>query len=626
MSRKVLSEAEIKVLEKGLDYAPIQNKINEPELRKYFDVFCRRMPIKWHFRNEPTQDFSDKPAFSAKSTWNPPKGHPNIEVFLSQIEHELFQISDKCLHYSNLTKEEWLAVRSLADDRSIVTKKADKGSCIVVWDRVDYLLEAEKQLSDRSVYKNISFNKKLLTDLVESSNQIFHSLKRKGSITDKQLKYFLYNYKNATNLGKLYLLPKIHKRLSNVPGRPVICNCGNHTERASEFLDHHLKPVTQNGKSYIRDSIDFISKIKDLNNIPQGALIVTTDVVRLYPSIPLDFGLKSLGEVLEKRKLKPVSTDDLVRMAEFVLQNNSGTAIGTKSAPTYACIFMDQVEIQFLKTQPCKSLVWLRYIDDIFFICTHGKESLTKFLDDFNRFHLNLKFPHEFSEKSVTFLDLNVNLSNGSITTDLHIKLTDRHLYLHFLSAHPDHTKRSIVYSQALRISRVCSFEEDFKRYTTRMESWFLNRGYPSWLIKKEMEKVRNSHLNDRKRAQKPQGVPRVIPYHPLFKTFGNIIRKHLNLLYMNEEVKRVFTPCPMVSFRGARKLSSYLVRTKLYSLERSVLSFKCSKRRCQVCENVCETDTFKSSVTKEEYKINHKFNCNEKCLIYLLTCQTCLK
>ena len=166
MSKKVLSEAEIKVLEKGSDFAPIQNKINEPELRKDFDEFCRHMRIKCHFRNEPTQDFSDKPVFSAKSTWNPSKGHPNIEVFLSQIELELFQIPDKCLPYSNLTKEEWLSVRSLADDRSIVIKKADKGSCIVVWDSGEYLLEAEQQLGDRSVYKDISFHENLPTDLV----------------------------------------------------------------------------------------------------------------------------------------------------------------------------------------------------------------------------------------------------------------------------------------------------------------------------------------------------------------------------------------------------------------------------------------------------------------------------
>ena len=41
LSNRVLSDAEIKVLEKGLDYAPIQNKINEPELRSDFNEFGR---------------------------------------------------------------------------------------------------------------------------------------------------------------------------------------------------------------------------------------------------------------------------------------------------------------------------------------------------------------------------------------------------------------------------------------------------------------------------------------------------------------------------------------------------------------------------------------------------------
>ena len=49
-------------------------------------------------------------------------------------------------------------VRPLADDRSIVTKKADKGSCVVVWERNDYLLEAERQLSALK-FTEISENK-----------------------------------------------------------------------------------------------------------------------------------------------------------------------------------------------------------------------------------------------------------------------------------------------------------------------------------------------------------------------------------------------------------------------------------------------------------------------------------
>ena len=123
INRRVLSKDEIKVLEKGLNFAPIQKKVNEPELRKDFDEFCRRMRIKWRFRNEPSENSSTIPAFRSKSTWKPPTGHPNLEVFLSRFEKELLEDIVTSLRYSNLSTEAWKATRSLADDRSIVTKK-----------------------------------------------------------------------------------------------------------------------------------------------------------------------------------------------------------------------------------------------------------------------------------------------------------------------------------------------------------------------------------------------------------------------------------------------------------------------------------------------------------------------
>ena len=101
----------------------------------------------------------------------------------------------------------------------------------------------------------------------------------------------------------------------------------------------------QNGWSYIKDSNDFIKKIKHLKNIPDNALLVTSDIVGLYSSIPHESGLRELKEVLERREEKKISTEDLVKMAAFVLRNNyfefngqakhqiSGTAIGTKFAP-----------------------------------------------------------------------------------------------------------------------------------------------------------------------------------------------------------------------------------------------------------------------------------------------------
>ena len=81
-----------------------------------------------------------------------------------------------------------------------------------------------------------------------------------------------------------------------------------------------------------------------------------------------------------------------------------------------------------------------------------------------------------------------------------------------------------------------------------------------------------------------------------------------------------------MVSSRSSRKLNSYLVRAKLYPIDRIVGFKACRKKRCEVSVNVCERDTFSSTVTGETFEINHKLNFDDKCLICLFTCRCCGK
>ena len=92
----------------------------------------------------------------------------------------------------------------------------------------------------------------------------------------------------STNFAKMYILPKVHKRLDNVLGRPVISSCGIPTEKAYEFLDHHLQPIMKSRVSYIKNTNDFLSKLKNLRKIPQNWFLVTADVIGLYPSIQHD--------------------------------------------------------------------------------------------------------------------------------------------------------------------------------------------------------------------------------------------------------------------------------------------------------------------------------------------------
>ena len=166
---------------------------------------------------------------------------------------------------------------------------------------------------------------------------------------------------------------------------------------------------------------------------------MTADVVGLYLSIPHEAGLRALKEVLDRREEKKISTEDLVKMAEFDLKNNyfefnghvkhqiSGKAIGTKFASTYASIFMDEIETKFLQTQEFQPLVRSRYIDDVFFIWTHAPNKLVSFMTKFDDYRPNVKFTYKSNKENITFLDLNVSLSGNKLTTDLHTKSTDKH-------------------------------------------------------------------------------------------------------------------------------------------------------------------------------------------------------
>ena len=95
-------------------------------------------------------------------------------------------------------------------------------------------------------------------------------------------------------------------------------------------------------------------------------------------------------------------------------------------------------------------------------------------MKDFNNFKSNLKFTFECDRNSINFFDLNLKLNKGELTTSVYIKPTDPHQYLHYKSSHPDHIKRSTVYSQTLRASRLCSFKEDFVDHSEKMKTWFL--------------------------------------------------------------------------------------------------------------------------------------------------------
>ena len=150
--------------------------------------------------------------------------------------------------------------------------------------------------------------------------------------------------------------------------------------------------------------------------------------------------------------------------------------MGCKPIPRYADMFMADIDIRILEIIESDKdgfmKLFKRFLDDIISVWCGSLKALHKIFEAMNQLHPNIKFtmnhttPNNKGEENncgcdykttVPFLDTSLCIENGQIVTDLYKKPTDKNLYLLPNSCHPLSTTKSIPYSLALRITRICS-------------------------------------------------------------------------------------------------------------------------------------------------------------------------
>ena len=151
-------------------------------------------------------------------------------------------------------------------------------------------------------------------------------------------------------------------------------DCPNipHPPFLSHFFFFFFLPKT---KSYVRDTQHFISRLKALGKIPEGAILVTLDVSSLYTNIPNHEGLLAVAAHLRQDRTKDPITPYILQLLKLVLHSMNftfndqhylqigGTAMGTALAPNYANLFMDRFETKAIRIN--KSLNRHLIIDQI---------------------------------------------------------------------------------------------------------------------------------------------------------------------------------------------------------------------------------------------------------------------
>ena len=191
LSRRVLSESEIRLLSKGLKFVPTPVSINRAQLKLDLEEFGRRLKLKYHFRNHVSENFSHIPSYRPPSDWTPEINDVHLEMYLSELEEQLMKISEQGYNYPNLTVEEREALKSLRNDPSIIIKEANKGSAVVIWDREDYIREAMTQLGDKDVYSEIDDIP--LSGINKQIEEVLGDMLRNKEITEKVFNHLIIN-------------------------------------------------------------------------------------------------------------------------------------------------------------------------------------------------------------------------------------------------------------------------------------------------------------------------------------------------------------------------------------------------------------------------------------------------
>lgn len=544
-----LSADEIALLHKGLSFSPTPN-MSLPELRsqmlKYFNEFAKSLRLKHSRaqsrckkRNTTCSPPSTTATVYRRMKFLPPmnpdtvitrySGFNQLETYIDNtkqsIVDNLTEIANNSKH--NLTATQKSAIHQLKQVRhEVIIKPADKNLGVVLMNTDDYVTQCLAHLTDKKTYRLITeypahhIKKQLLNTLTNYKQLLL--------LHDKRLYKYLSEPTSQSHIPRFYGIPKIHKEFTKLPPlRPIVSQTHSLLTPSAKFIDHILQPIACSYPDYLHDSTTLSVRLQDMT-VPDDSVLVTLDVVNLYPSIPQEECLQVIYDELHTNRHLLIFDPNLVikllhlnisntffTFGNLTFQQISGTTMGALFSPTIANIYMSVILRRFLQHQHTKPHLLQRYIDDIFLIWTDPVDSLQVFLKELNSFHPNLCFTHHLGHDSIDFLDLSIfkghrfNLTN-ILDTKTFQKQLNLYQYLHYTSNHPDKVFKAVIKGECIRYVRTNTTYETYAAILIDFQKRLLRRNYPRMLIEKVFASVQ---YNNRikyltKKSQNPILVP----------------------------------------------------------------------------------------------------------------------
>jgi len=611
LSNKNLTSNHLSVLNKGLTFVPSKYKTNISTLNEELRLFERRLQLHYFFETlnrkkekqklttlskDSNKNITEVVPFSKNPHYWPPTLNKTITQFCTDLKKEIILMNTKT-HKDNLTKAEREALIDLRKDENITIKKGDKGAGLVVLNTSDYIDKVMTQLNDTNTYKRKEIDDTITVK--QKADKIIQSLYNSKHITFKQRRY-LTNFKPKTPI--FYGIPKIHKQ--GTPLRPIVSQIDGPTTRINELVDYYLSFAEKTIPNLLQDTTSFLNILHKYENempITENTYLITLDVTSLYTNIPHIEGSEWVSDYYDTTKgqwsdtkLPLITKSQLRECILFILTNTTftfngelfqqlfGTTMGAKFSVKFANIYMHVLLQKFIKQYEGQIPPFIaRLVDDIFLLWNSDLDTINRFITSLNKFHPSIKFEAKLSKDNIQFLDTVVYKKDNKLFTKLFIKPTDCKQYLHYHSSHPQHVKRAIPYSQALRYRRIITEDEELYSSLINLKQKFLDRHYPILLVNEQIDKVKlidrsetltyktkeNKQQKLKQLTSKDNFLPLILTYHPNhLKTSSSNIHRLLSKEWErftneNDELRDIFSNATLRTvFKRGQTLGQLLI------------------------------------------------------------------
>ena len=664
LSNLELTAADISLLDKGLSFIPTYRWQPIDRIYSAQHRLVRNLKLKDYFSNKPDKEYDYKTkTFTHPSTWIP-ADHKVSQETLDTVQNVISATenvikNNKGLNgrflalrrfKNNLSHAETLALKKLRSTESIVIKPADKGSATVVMDKALYLAEAYRQLNNTNYYSKL--DQPIYKNNISKINEILKSMEAEGYITAKQFAYL--QAKDSDRPRIFYLLPKIHKAKEKWPnpkmpeGRPIVSDCGSESYRVCEYIDSFLRPISIKHPSYLKDTYDFVSKIRG-QKIPKNAFICSADVSSLYTNMNINRILDVCRGALARHTAARRPDKHLLNLLEITLKNNDftfngeyflqicGTAMGKTYAPGLADMYLEEFDYQANHGFRVKPLLYSRFLDDIFFVWTGTLAELGEYEIFLNSLIDGIKITLNHSQEKVDFLDTTVYKQETEdedvLQTRVFFKETDTHQLLHKTSFHPKHTAKGVLKSQLLRFKRISSSHSDYSNACRILFDALSERNYSKSMLRKMKRDIwlSNDTLRSNVLPDNPI-LPIVIPYNNIGTDLARHWKDAINQNASFQNMRLITAYC------NGQNLYKKLVRSSLLPINNSFSNkndtqanrtlgcMRCPNVKCRACNYIVECNSVKSSHNNRSFKLRSKFTCKSNNIVYLVTCRKCLQ